>query len=270
MPLAFVELEFAHALGPPPGRYLLADGDVLIIDVRGGPLPPVLPRRRRARATPVGDEPDRPVSLAVARLVRSSDPVDDPAALVREWRADDALRERTVAAALEVLNTAIRAFRIAAQNPYVTEVGRWDPRAVRLGWGTPEEVDAGRSSELLAVRRHRGSWGGPPLAQRLAPDELVAALLRTGGTLSPAHDVLLRGLLDLAHGRPDAARAQASAALELVVAAEDLPLALGPEAARLRDRVRAAGDVGEISAALDATGEMLLRLRDAELSVPPR
>jgi hypothetical protein len=267
MALAFVELEFTHALGPPPGRYRLADGDVLLLDVRGGPLPPVLPRLRRSRALPVDDaEPERPVALAVARLVRSSRPLDEPAALMRRWRDDEGLRERDVAAALAVLNGAIRAFRVAAQNPYVVEVGRWDPRVVRLGWGRPEEVDEGRASELLALQARRRPWGGPPLAQRLAPDEIVAALLRTGGTLSGAHDVLLRGLLDLAHDRPAAARAQARAALELVAGEPGVPDDLAAAAGELRAAARDADDVGALADVLDAAGALLLALREHELA----
>ncbi len=267
MALAFVELEFTHALGPPPGRYRLATGDVLLLDVRGGPLPQVLPRLRRSRAAPVDEgAPERPVALAVARLVRSSRPLAEPAALLRAWREDEALRERDVAAALAVLNDAIRAFRIAAQNPYVVEVGRWDPRAVRLGWGRPEEVDEGRASELLLLQGRQRPWGGPPLAQRLAPDEMVAALLRTGGTLSGAHDVLLRGLLDLAHDRPDAARAQAVAALELAAGAPGAPDDLLRAAAALGAVVRGTDDVAALADALDEAGALLLALRDHELA----
>ncbi|WP_205699645.1 hypothetical protein [Conexibacter sp. SYSU D00693] len=283
--LAFCELEFTHALGPAPGRYLVgttADGaDVLAVDVLGAPVPALLPRRRRAVREGRGGEEraPEPVALAVVRLVKASAPLATPEAgraLAEVWRGAFEERERWVAEALTVLNRAVAAFRVAAQNPFVVEVARADARAVRLGWGTADEVQRGGAAELLEVLPPRR--GTLPPAQRLAPDEAVAAVLGGRASFGEAHDLLLRALLDLGHDRPSAAVLGLRGAADLALArARDLGLPeltdrlvlLGADAGALAAGALAPAPpedlVARASRLADELGVVLDRLRAAEL-----
>lgn len=276
--LAFCELELTHAPGPAPGRYVTEPGtdgvaDVLIFEVAGAPPPPMLPRLRGTGARAVDRNATAPeVPLAFVRLVRPGVVLAGEAqarSLAEDWRGSDELREAWVAEALAACNRATRAFRIVAQNPYVHEIGRADPRGVRLGWGTAGDVDRGFAEELLELRG--GRTPRLPVGERLAPDETVAALLRGRRELDDCHDVHLRGLLDLVEGRLVGAAAQLEAGLQLALARAD---ALEPRSALVRrladlcDDARDAGSRETLTVLADASRPVLLELRELELREP--
>lgn len=277
----FVQLEFTHSLGPAPGRYLVpafeaptgedeaeapaapavdpvtgvtravGSADVLAIDVVGAPPP----RRgilfgRKAHDAPAGER-RREVSLAMVTFVKSSIPLEPAGAqgLIERCRQSEEEQEAWIGEALAVINSAIRAYR-AGGDPYVLEVSRQDPRAVRIGWGSAEEIFAGE---------WRGAFSPPPLpAPRVGRDEilrsqqLVAGVLAGRARVLDADDLIARALLDLDLGRSRGAALQLRAAVELLVAElrdESLP-------AGLRERVET---LGESSALLERRAAEALR-----------
>jgi hypothetical protein len=245
----FVQFEFTHAIGPPAGRYLVgSDGaepraaddlprhqvrrtgetatlglaDVLVVGVL--PAPASRPRlRRKARdATPGATPVEVPLSLVT--FVGGTAPLKDADEARRSLgaiRASEDEQEERVQHALRVLNVAIRAYRAGAHDPYVIEVTRRDPRCVRIGYGTTEDVQDGRwqaAVELPPPVRLRSTR-----LQRLQPSQAVADALSGRGGVLEAEDVILRALVDLDHDRTRAAAYQVRAAMDL------LALELGPD-----------------------------------------
>jgi hypothetical protein len=251
----FVELEFTHGLGPPPGRYVVrapgseppadappagvaptlpvGSADVLLVRVDQAPAArrPLLRRARPAQVEPGG--PPAEVPVYVATLLFATRAFDGPAAAgaaMAGWRADGASAEPLVHEALVVLNRAVRAYRAAAADPYVVEVTRADARAVRIGHGSADLVrgdwdDAVALPALEAARLGR--------ADRLRPTEIVAAVLACRASILDGEDVLLRAVLDIEQGRPDVAAAQLELAVALLL---DEPAGPGSRLAGVRER----------------------------------
>ena len=223
--LPFVQLHFTHGVGVPIGVYPVRaahceDGgrDTLLSEVLGAPA-----GRRRGRGAPqqriAGDEA-RPVHLAVLTLVRASSPLTrgTAAAQLATWRGSTTESDLMAARAIDVINVALRAYRAAAEDPYVTEITAADARATIIGFGAPGVIGAGEWEDAFTLAR---ADGGPP--RRPSPEELrvlarVAGALEGRFALFDAEDVALRALLDLDRGRPDAARGQAREAVRLLKA----------------------------------------------------
>lgn len=246
----FVQLEFAWALGPPDGRYVLrapgageGDPDHVLVLATLGATRRRLPRRRR-RARPVAPEPD-PASVAIARATVISAaglPVADPDA-ARAWLAGvrrDPGRE--VESALVVVNRAIAAQRIAAADPRLSEVAHEQALAVRVGYGDGEQVAVGRWAEALDVPPSRA-----PRVHRTAalrPQERLAALLGARDAPLACEELVLRARLDLDHGRDREAALGLRVALEAALAElerEPGTADLGARLDELRDERRAVG-----------------------------
>ncbi len=233
----FIQLEFAWALGPADGRYLLrrdADSDpervVVLGTLQAGrqPLgaptapawsgPSLLARvlRGQARSSPTEPEP-APVATARATVI-------DPISLsadnqARAWLAE-LDREHEVAAATAMVNRVIHSHRIAAADPYVHEVSPAQALVIRAGWGEGEQVADGRWLHARALTSADGwaagrSSSGPRRGRRrdrswaLRPQERLAALLGGRGTALLCEELVLRARQDLDHERV------AHAALEL-------------------------------------------------------
>jgi len=230
----FARLQFTSSLGPEPGRYPVAtaDGhgatDTLLITLVGAPAA----RARRGRRGHA-DEQSREVSLLQVTWVQTSAPLVDPDAGRRLMRAER-WREEIVQQALTTINQAIRAYAIAATDPFAREVSRFDPREVRVGFGTGEELDADAWTEAVTVP--------PPAAARIGrTDRLtpMAAMARSlAGTVTPLDGELhlLRSLLDCKQGRLESARRELELGSELI--ARDAP--------ELEPRIEQAATVAEI------------------------
>jgi hypothetical protein len=240
----FVQLEFTHVIGPPAGRYVVAPdliddvpespprmtradaatgvtlgfgvADVLVISVHGASAARI-GLRRRARLAEAGATP-ADVPLLLATFVRGTAPMSDEreAQLWLEQTANsDAARNAWVEHAFDVINRAIRGYRAGARDPYVTEVTPRDPRRLRLGYGTTEQVGAGTWNVAAELP--------PPLAprsdriDRLRPSEVVGDVLAGRGVVLESEELLVRALLDLDFGRTRAAAHQVWAALQLLV-----------------------------------------------------
>jgi hypothetical protein len=211
----FVELEFVHALGPAAGRYVVAvdaraaedadDGDRVLEDVLqiqivdGSTTSKGL--RRRTKDT---SGASRPADIPVLRVmwIGASQALADSAVAGRRLerlRREEAEREDVVDAVLQVLNVAVRAHRAAARDPYITEVTRADPRAVRFGYGEARPLTQGQWTEAFLAPPPRAPT--VDRATRLGPSETVALALRDKLDLLESEELILRAILDIDQGR---------------------------------------------------------------------
>jgi hypothetical protein len=220
----FCQLDLGFALGPSDGRYLARGEterlDVVVLKTLGAPLRTLMPRRRRGRALPPGQDEPEPVSIARATVVPALPFEDEESA--REWlercRRSEEEREAAVGAALLVLNEAVRAYRLAAGDPYVHEVSRFGALVVRLGYGPGESVADGRWREAYELPEP-----GRRASRRrmLAPQEQFAAMLSGRRPAQASEDLLLRARLDFDLGRRDQASLQLAAAIQGLAAELD-------------------------------------------------
>ena len=166
--------------------------------------------RRRARSAAPGAEPDA-VEVTRATVI-DTDPLPDEGA--RAW-LDAAVRDRdkTVGAALALLNRTIEGHRLAAGDPYVAEVGAHQALATRVGYGSGEQVadgdwEAARELPLQA----------PSRSLLLTPQQRLAALLSGRDVALACEELALRARLDLDQDRGREAALQLAAALDAALA----------------------------------------------------
>ena len=216
----FVQLEFGFLLGPADGRYLTRPGpleppeSVIVLRTLGAPRRR-LPGRRRRPVRARGPEP-APVPTSRGAVVPAEplgDRADAEAWLARVRRERD-LRERVVGRATRELNRLLRAHRAAAADPYVRDVHPARALAVRVGYGTGQQVADGRFASAYELpREHRRMRR----VERLSPQELLAAMLAGRAPSLAADELVLRARADIEGGRPREAALQARIALECVL-----------------------------------------------------
>jgi hypothetical protein len=218
--------------------------------------PPRPSRRRRkprdAEAAPT--PPEVPVSRATA--IRAFDPFDGPeeaATWLAGATAEEALIDAVVAAGIALLNDALHAQAVAAADPYPAAVAPERAIAVRLGYGSGEQIaegtySAARDVDVRApgrsVRRRR--------QEDMRPQERVAGLLRGRERTEVCETLLLRARADL-----DASRRR-EAALQLRVGVEALLVEL-PGALEDDGHARDVASLKDHQAAIEATAERALR-----------
>jgi hypothetical protein len=213
-----VQWEFAGRLGPEAGRYVVrrfAGDDPRHVVVIGGLAAPARRgvlggRRRRARAAAPGSGLDE-VEITRATVI-ATDPIEaDRAHAWLEAAVRD--REATVGEALRLLNRAIHGHRLAALDPYATEVSEAQALATRIGYGSGEQVADGDWEEARELP--------PPREKRsllMAPQQRLAALLSGRDVALACEDLALRARLDLDQGREREAALSLRAALEAALA----------------------------------------------------
>ena len=119
--------------------------------------------------------------------------------------------------ALELVNHAVSAHRVAAQDPHVRDLVAADVQRVRLGYGTGDDVVEGSWREAIVIPLERRS--AATRRRMLSPQEEMAGMLsgrRPAGR--PSEELLLRARLDLDHGRPVEAALVTRAATEALAA----------------------------------------------------
>jgi hypothetical protein len=249
---AFAQLEFGFLLGPPDGRYLVRSSPeeldaILVLGTHGAP-----PRQRRARSTEQAAPEEVPTSRAT--VVRPS-PLPDPAAWLDELRADAEALELELVSAVDVLNRALFARRLAAADPYLAEVSVDRALVARVGYGDGEAVADGRFADALELPR--------PGARRVkrsmeAPDERFAALLGAREQPLVAEELVLRARADLNAGRAREAALQARIALETL---EGLDSHRGPVAAAANAALEGSLSAAQLEALTAAIKDMEAALR---------
>ncbi|HEV7847431.1 MAG TPA: hypothetical protein VGO83_14350 [Thermoleophilaceae bacterium] len=163
-----------------------------------------------------------PVPTARATVVRSTPFATDEDA--SGWLAQADL-DAELSAAVVTLNRALHAHRVAAADPYATEVSLARALVARVGYGSGDAVADGRYGEarevpLGAGRRRRRSME--------APEERFAALLGGREQALACEELVLRARADLNAGRLAEAALQARVAIEALLAARVAAVDSGP------------------------------------------
>jgi hypothetical protein len=222
----------------------------------------MLGRRRPKRAE--GGEESPTVPLVRATVIRTEPFESDEGAA--EWldrlrRDGDALREEADDAA-RALNALLRAHRAAAADPAARDVAPAGANAVRVGYGSGDQVAEGQFAEAYELPPADEGSTVRRRASALAPDERLAAILGGREQLLASEELVLRARSDLDADRPREAALQARIALEALLA--ELPAGATEELAADRDAIgRAANEAlgadpsSELSATVAATVERM-------------
>jgi hypothetical protein len=216
---ACVQLDVPGLLGLDDGRYLLRSGGdeqeeaVVVVQTLGAPTRQ--PRRRRPRLVEPGVElPEVPLTRLTVIPAQPS----DPGAAARELEriaGDPEAAEAMVVAGLGTANAVLRVHRVATGDPYGHEIGWEATLGVRVGYGTGDELAAGRWEKAVEVphpeRRRRR-------ADALRPQERLAAVLAGRESIDACETLLLRARADLDQGRGREAALQLRAGFEALLA----------------------------------------------------
>ena len=223
-------------------------------------------RRRRPREAELKAEPS---SLPLTRVtaVRASTPLDseeDAARWLDEATEAEDTADTLVADGARLLNRALHAQVVAGADPHAHELAPEQAVAVRIGYGSGEEVAesgfrAAREVDVWASgssRRRR--------AEDLRPQERVAAALGGRKPLDACETLLLRARADLNAGRKREAALQLRVGLEALLV--ELKGALADsgheeDMAMLNSRRAEAGEAANAALAgeLDAEQEQQVR-----------
>lgn len=194
----FVQFEFAGPLALADGRYLARAGQdgesVLIVETLGAPRPPSR-RRKRPRPTDAGRS-IAPLPLARATTVRAFEPFDSEPEAVRwldEALGADETVDALIAAGIALLNRALHVHATSSADPHGHELRPEQAVAVRVGYGSGEEVATGDFAAACEVdvwatdasRRRRR-------AESLRPQERTAAVLGGRERLDACETLLAR------------------------------------------------------------------------------
>lgn len=163
-----------------------------------------------------------PLPLTRVTAVRAFEPLADSAE-ARDWlvraTATEEAADGLIAAGIGLLNRALQARAVAAADPYGHELSPERAVAVRLGYGSGEEIAAGRFSAAQAVDvRASGASRRQRRQEDLRPQERVAAVLGGRERLDVCETLLLRARADLDAGRDREAALQLRVGLEALLA----------------------------------------------------
>ncbi len=233
---------------------------VLVLSTLGAPERRRL-RGRRGRA--VDEAEPEPVPTSRASVVRP-EPFgsrEEAGAWLATVRGNDSATTEELERALRVLNRALRAFRAATADPWLSELSAERALVARIGYGRGEAVAEGRFGEALelpraAARRVKRSME--------APEERFAALVGARERALAGEELVLRARADLAAERPREAALQARVALEALLVELPREGALG----ELRGSVAEAANAalrGDLDAAETASIEEAVEAMEAAL-----
>jgi hypothetical protein len=179
---------------------------VLIVETIGAPR---ASRRRRRGPRPV--DPAKPGEVPVTRVtVTGAEELTDgeqASAWLESVAGDPRRRAAEVRSATLVVNRALHALRAGSADPLVADVAATRALAIRIGYGSGEDLAEGRwteARELPPPRRGR--------YEEVDPQSRVAAVLAGRDRVHPAETMLLRARLDAEQGREDEARLGLAAA----------------------------------------------------------
>jgi hypothetical protein len=184
---------------------------VLIVETFGAPRASRGRRRRARRVEPAGPG-EVPVTRVTVTGTEELAGAEQASAWLEAVARDPARRAVEVRSATRLINRALHALRAGAADPLVADVAATRALAIRIGYGSGEELAEGRWTDAREL---------PPPArgryEEMDPQSRVAAVLAGRDRVHPAETMLLRARLDAEQGREDEARlglAAVEAALE--------------------------------------------------------
>ncbi len=225
----FAQFDFAGTLPLADGRYLAHredDGEsVLVVQTLAAPPRPAR-RRRRPRDADAADPPPE-LPLARATAIRAFEPFGGPEDAAG-WLAGATASEEAIDAVLDtgvaLLNDALHAQAVAAADPGAPILAVERAVAVRLGYGSGDQIAEGTFAEAREVDVAGGSSRRRRRREELRPQERLAAVLRGRERFDVCEPLLLRARADLDAGRRREAALQLSIGVEALLA--ELPTAL--------------------------------------------
>jgi hypothetical protein len=186
-----------------------------VVETVGAPR--AVKRRRRAREAEAGESAALPVTRVTAVRADPFRGEDEAEAWLGEVAADHEALADAAERGLQLLNRALAVQRAAAGDPYVQERSAEHALAIRVGYGSGEQVAEGEWTQARELEP------GAPLRGRrarrdadLRPQERIAAVLGGRESLDACETMLARARLDLDAGH------LREAALQLRVGVEAL------------------------------------------------
>ncbi len=232
------------------GRYLARrekDGGESVLVVQTIAAAPRPARRRRRPKDSEAAAPPTELPLARATAIRAFEPYESPEEAAA-WLARATANEDTIDAAVDtgvgLLNDALHAQAVAAADPYVTTLSPERAVAVRLGYGSGDQIADGAFREAREVDVSAARSPRRRRQEELRPQERVAAVLRGREQFAACEPLLLRARADLDAGRRREATLQLRIGIDTMLA--ELPEALDDEDHR--------GDIGALEERRDAIG----------------
>jgi hypothetical protein len=204
-------------VGLDDGRYLGREPERVLV-VRVADAPPQ-PRRRLGRAkpkdaNPEATEPAVPRTTLTVIRPEALDAAVEAEAWLAALRADSEALAAEVAGAVELVNLAVHAHRAATLDPALADVSASEALAVRVGFGSGDDLADGRYERAIEVphseRRRRG--------ELLRPQERVAEVLGRRSSVAACELLLIRARSDLDAGRVREAALQLRVGLEALLA----------------------------------------------------
>ena len=198
-----------------------AEESVLVLETLGAPAPPL-----ETPATAASVEAPAPPATAAAgpghggaglRALRAE---TRRRPLAGRERSEGGTVDALVAEAIGLLNRALHAHATASADPHASELSPERAVAVRIGYGSGEQVAAGR----FAAAREVDVWddwacrGAARRAEDLRPQERIAAVLGGRERIDACETLLLRARADLDAGRSREAALQLRVGLEALLA----------------------------------------------------
>jgi hypothetical protein len=218
----FVQLDFAGALAIADGRYVVRDGakeSVLVLETIGAP-PPSRRRRRRPREVEAG-APPATLPLSRVTAVRAFEPfsaAEEANHWLEQASADEASVDLLLAESIGLLNRALHAHAVASGDPHGQAMTPRLAVAVRIGYGSGEEVASGEFTAACNVDAQAGATSRrQQRAEELRPQERLAAVLGGRERLDASETLILRARADLDAGREREAALQLRVGLEAVL-----------------------------------------------------
>lgn len=268
----FSQFEFAGTLAVADGRYVIRDGEVervLVLETLGAPPPPK--RRRRRSREAEADAPLQSLPLTRVTAVRASEPfstAEDAAGWLEHASAEDATVDELVAEGIGLLNRALQAHAVASGDPHLQELTPRRAVAVRLGYGSGEEVADGEFSAAREVDTQAGPANRrQQRTEELRPQERLAAVLGGRERLDACETLLLRARADLDAGRNREAALQLRVGLEALLV--ELRGALSDsgheeDMATIEGRRHDVGDLANTALKGDLSATQLQQVRDTQ------
>ena len=225
----FVQVELPGALGIEDGRYPIRDPGaddtprVLVARTFGAPPPP---RRRLRRPKPREADPASGPSVPVTQLtVIDSAPLEgDAEAWLQGLRKQADARDQLVGRALDAATRALAGRRIASADATVPDARLEAALAVRVGYGSGDELVDGHWEAAIELPREEGRVSR---AAALRPQERLAALLSGRERPLACEELLIRARSDVDAGRSREAALQLRVALEAMLAEREALAAAG-------------------------------------------
>lgn len=254
------------------GRYLARangpDGEESVLVLQRIGAPAASRRRRRPRRVEADDEPAA-LTLTRATAIRAFAPLADDSEAAR-WLDEACEAEDTVDVlvdeGLALLNRALHAQAVAAAAPRAnTELSAEAAERTLIGYGSGEEVAAGRFHDARAVDAGPRTSRRRQREQELHPQERVAALLGGREHLDACETLLLRARADLDAGRDREAALQLRVGLEaLLVELKGAPSDPGHEEDMgiLYERKSEAGNAANAALQSNLTAEQKANIED--------